>query len=48
MQQVAHGSLKAAAKIEYVGEFTDAGKEVAAPVEKPADATSGSEVAPGV
>jgi len=41
-------TLKAAAKIEYMGEFTDAGKEVIAPVEKPADATSGSEVAPGV
>ncbi|MBT9589587.1 MAG: peptidyl-prolyl cis-trans isomerase, EpsD family [Thiobacillus sp.] len=41
-------ALKAAARIEYMGEFTDAGKEVAAPVEKPADATLGSEVAPGV
>lgn len=41
-------ALKAAAKIEYVGEFADAGKEVVAPVEKPADAMSGSEVAPGV
>lgn len=41
-------TLKAAARIEYMGEFTDAGKEVAAPVEKPADATLGSEVAPGV
>lgn len=29
-------SLKAAAKIEYVGEFADAGKEVAAPAEQPA------------
>jgi len=41
-------TLKAAAKIEYMGEFTDAGKEIVAPVEKPADATSGSEVAPRV
>ncbi|OZA26167.1 MAG: peptidyl-prolyl cis-trans isomerase, EpsD family [Hydrogenophilales bacterium 17-61-9] len=40
-------ALKAAARIEYMGEFTDADKEVAAPAEKPADATSGSEVAPG-
>ncbi|MDP2266945.1 MAG: EpsD family peptidyl-prolyl cis-trans isomerase [Thiobacillus sp.] len=30
-------ALKAAAKIEYMGEFVDAGKEVAAPVEKPAE-----------
>ncbi|MBI3432285.1 MAG: peptidyl-prolyl cis-trans isomerase, EpsD family [Hydrogenophilales bacterium] len=30
--------LKAAAKIEYVGEFADAGKEAAAPVEQPAAA----------
>ncbi len=29
-------ALKAAAKIEYVGEFADAGKEAAAPAEKPA------------
>lgn len=29
-------SLKAAAKIEYVGEFADAGKEAAAPAEQPA------------
>ena len=31
-------SLKAAAKIEYVGEFADAGKEAAAPAEQPAEA----------
>ncbi|MHB1214969.1 MAG: EpsD family peptidyl-prolyl cis-trans isomerase [Thiobacillus sp.] len=29
-------ALKAAAKIEYVGDFADAGKEAAAPAEKPA------------
>ena len=33
-------NLKAAAKIEYVGEFSDAGKEVAAPAEKPAEPTA--------
>ncbi len=30
-------ALKAAAKIEYLGEFVDAGKEVAVPAEKPAE-----------
>ncbi|MDP1864091.1 MAG: EpsD family peptidyl-prolyl cis-trans isomerase [Thiobacillus sp.] len=30
-------ALKAAAKIEYMGEFVDAGKEVAAPAKKPAE-----------
>ena len=30
-------ALKAAAKIEYMGEFVDAGKEVAVPAEKPAE-----------
>ena len=44
-------ALKSAAKIEYLGEFVDAGKEVVAPAEKPAEpakpAAPAADAAPG-
>jgi EpsD family peptidyl-prolyl cis-trans isomerase len=39
-------ALKAAAKIEYMGEFVDAGKEEAAPAAPPAEAAPAKETAP--